>query len=75
MPFASPVFAGDDIRNQGIIAPINLRPMTATGVLPGDVVIALAFVAVAAATAAAVVAASVGSLRYCSVARRELGLI
>jgi hypothetical protein len=36
----------------GIIAPIDLRPMAATGILPGDVVIALAFAAVAAAVAA-----------------------
>ncbi len=37
----------------GIIAPINLRPMTATGITPGYVVIALAFAAAAAAAAAA----------------------
>ncbi len=41
----------------GIIVPINLRPMAATGILPGDVVIALAF-AVAAAVAVVAVAAS-----------------
>ncbi len=35
----------------GIIMPINLRPMAATGILPGDVVIALVFAAVAAAAA------------------------
>jgi hypothetical protein len=35
----------------GIIVPINLRPMAATGVLLGDVVIALAFAAAAAAAA------------------------
>ncbi len=35
----------------GIVAPIGLRPMTATGILLGDIVIALAF-AVAAAAAA-----------------------
>ncbi len=36
-----------------IIAPINLRPMAVTGILPGDIVIALAFAAAAAAAAAA----------------------
>ncbi len=36
----------------GIITQIDLRPMTATGILPGDVVIALLFVAAAAAAAA-----------------------
>jgi hypothetical protein len=36
----------------GIVMPINLRPMTATGILPGDVVIALAFAAAAAVAAA-----------------------
>ncbi len=36
----------------GIILPINLRPMTATGIPPGDIMIALVF-AVAAAVAAA----------------------
>ncbi len=61
--------------------PINLRPMTATGILPGDVVISLAFTAAAAAAAVAVVAALtfVGgggrNSQHCSIARRELGLI
>ncbi len=36
----------------GIVAPINLRPMTATGVRPVDVVIALAFAAAAVAAVA-----------------------
>ncbi len=36
----------------GIVTPIDLRPMTATGILPGDVVIALAFAAAAAAVVA-----------------------
>ncbi len=33
----------------GIVASIDLRPMTVTGVLPGDIMIALAFAAAAAA--------------------------
>jgi hypothetical protein len=37
----------------GIVAPINLRPMAAMGILPGDVVIALAFTATAAVAVAA----------------------
>ncbi len=41
-----------------IVMPIDLRLMTATGVLPGDVVIALAAAAVAAAVAAAAAAAA-----------------
>jgi hypothetical protein len=46
----------------GIVAPINLRPMTATGVPPVDAVIALAFVvaAVAAVAASAFVGGRVG---------------
>ncbi len=36
----------------GIIMPIDLRPMTATGIPPGDVVIALAFAAAVVAAAA-----------------------
>ncbi len=36
----------------GIVAPNNLRPMTVTGILPGDVVIALAFAAAAVVAAA-----------------------
>jgi hypothetical protein len=36
----------------GIVAPINLRPMAATGVTLGDIMIALAFAAAAAAAAA-----------------------
>ncbi len=35
-----------------IVAPIDLRPMTVTGILPGDIVNALTFVAMAAAAAA-----------------------
>jgi hypothetical protein len=37
----------------GIVTPINLRPMTATGILPGDVMIALAFAAATVAVAVA----------------------
>ncbi len=61
----------------GIVAPINLRPIKATGVVPGDVVIALTFAAAAAAAAVAstFVGGGVGSLGHCSVARRELGVI
>ncbi len=36
----------------GIIVPANLRPMTAIGILPGDLVIALTFVAMAGAVVA-----------------------
>ncbi len=36
----------------GIVVPIDLRPMTATGILPGDVVIVLAFAAAAAVAVA-----------------------
>ncbi len=36
----------------GTVAPVNLRPMTATGIPPGDIVIVLAFVVAAAAAAA-----------------------
>jgi hypothetical protein len=42
----------------GIVVPINLRPMAAMGVPPGDVVIALAF------AAAAVVAAAAGASMF-----------
>ncbi len=58
-----------------IVAPINLRPMAATGILLGDVVIALAFVVVAAAVMASTFVGGGRSSRHCSVARRELGLI
>ncbi len=63
-----------------IVTPINLRPMTATGVLPGDVLIVLMFTAVAAAVAAAAAASMFvegggRNSQHCSIARRELGLI
>ncbi len=43
----------------GILVPIILRPMTATGVMPGDIVIVLVFAA-AAAVAATFVEGGVG---------------
>jgi hypothetical protein len=41
-----------------IVTPIDLRPMAATGVPPGDIVIALAFAVAATAVAAAAAAAA-----------------
>ncbi len=52
-----------------IVALINLRPMTATGVLPGDVMIVLAFAAAAAVVAGAAVASTFvgGGVRICNI--------
>ncbi len=44
----------------GTVAPINLRPMTAAGVLPGGVLIALVFTATAASVASTFVGGGVG---------------
>jgi hypothetical protein len=60
----------------GIIMPIDLRPMAAVRIPPGNIVVALEFAAAAAAAVASMFGGGGGrSLQHCSIAQRELVLM